>query len=301
MKTPLVYVVILTFNRWDNTRACLDAVTRSTYPNLRVLIVDNVSTDGTPTELRKNYPQITLLENGANLGYAEGNNIGMRFAMEQDADYVAILNNDVVVGLDWLEPLVNALSENPRATFAGPLVYHADEPTIIQSAGGILPADWHPYHRSPKETDAGKFQIVEAVDWLTGCTLLARSSSLQTIGLLDPAFYMYGEDVDWCVRARAAGQQVLFVPQSHVWHKGVMRNYKPAPHVTYYSARNELQLMRKHHAGTSTVLRAWTRDLRTLTSWTLRPQWRDQRAHRNALARALKDFVRGATGRATLV
>src|SRR5205085_11835600 len=100
---------------------------------MRVLVVDNSSTDGTPASLRELYPQIDLIENQMNLGYAEGNNVGVRVALKQGADYVAILNNDVQVAPDWLEPLVNALDHHPRAASAGPLVYHADEPTVAQS------------------------------------------------------------------------------------------------------------------------------------------------------------------------
>lgn len=294
--TPSVSIVVLTYNRWQDTRESLGSVFAGSYPNQHVLVVDNGSTDETLTALAQTFPQATLLCNPANLGYAEGNNVGIRHAVQAGAEYVVVLNNDVVVAPDWLEALVQAAEQDHDAALLGPLVYHATEPDIIQSAGGVLPADWHSAHRSANEPDRGQYSTVEPVAWLTGCTILARANALSTIGLLDSDFYMYGEDVDWCVRAARAGYHVLFVPRSRVWHKGVQRDYAPSPYVTYYSARNELRLIRKHHGGRLTLARAFARHARTVSSWTLKSEWRTQRAHRDALARALRDFVLGSSG-----
>lgn len=300
-QSPSVWIVVLTFNRWQDTRACLVSVMTSLHSGMRVVVVDNGSTDETFTALPLEFPQAHLIHNPENRGYAEGNNVGLRFALAQGAEFIVVLNNDVVVAPDWLERLVDAAKAQPRAGLLGPMVYHADEPQVIQSAGGILPADWHSYHRGANDNDAGQFQKAESVDWLTGCAILARSSAVRDFGLLDPSFYMYGEDVDWCVRARAAGYLVVLVPQARVWHRGVRRAYTPAPLVTYYTARNELRLIQKHGGGTLILARALSRHLRTVLSWTLRPQWRHQRAHRDALAQALRDFLRGASGPAILV
>ncbi len=292
-----VTIVVLTYNRWQDTRECLASIYASDACDSNVIVVDNGSTDNTLKMLPREFPNVTLICNSDNAGYAEGNNIGIRAALEQNAEFALVLNNDVVVAKTWLTPLLDAMQKDVRAALAGPLVLHADEPRIIQSAGGVLPASWHAFHRAANEAFVGQFTQVEQVDWLSGCTILARSRAVREFGLLDAAFYMYGEDVDWCVRARKAGYHVLFVPESNVWHKGVQRNYTPPPHVTYYSARNELQLIRQHRGGTGALVRALLRDARTLTSWSLRPRWRAQRAHRDALARALRDFFRGARGR----
>ena len=296
-----VDIVIPVFNQLAFTRQCLKSLRRHTHLASRVIVVDNGSTDETKTALSAQFPQARLIANSSNLGYAEGNNVGLRYAMEHGAEFALVLNNDVVLAPDCIEELLDAARENPKAALFGPLVFHADEPNVIQSAGGMLPHDWHAYHRGANETDTSRFQKTERVDWLTGCTILVRVSALREVGLLDAAFYMYGEDVDWCVRAREKEFHVLFVPQAQVWHKGVTRDYAPSPYVTYYSARNELQLIRKHHGGTSALLRAWTRHVRTVASWSILPRWRLQRAHRDALARALRDFARGKTGPLRLV
>lgn len=294
---PRVMVVIVTYNQWALTRACLAALYQSPNPRIQVLVVDNASTDDTPAQVRTFAPNALVIENGANLGYAQGNNIGLQSALDQAFEYVMVLNNDVTVAEDCIDSLLNAADTNPDAALLGPLVYHADEPNVIQSAGGILPQDWHAVHRGANETDQHQFSDVTPVDWLTGCAVLARASALRKFGLLDENFFMYGEDVDWGVRAQRAGYRVLFVPQAHVWHRGVRRDYTPAPYVTYYSARNELQLIQKHRAGMSPLLRAWARNARTVAGWSVLPRWRGQRAQRDALARAMRDAALQRTGR----
>lgn len=292
-----VLVVIVTYNQWALTRACLESLAQATSANFEVLVVDNASTDGTPERVREFAPNVKVIENGVNVGYAQGNNVGLEYALQQTFEYAMILNNDVTVAENCLDVLVQAADANPDAALLGPLVYHADEPTVIQSAGGVLPKDWHARHRGANQSDRNQFAEIAAVEWLTGCAVLARASALGKFGLLDENFFMYGEDVDWGVRARQAGYRVLVVPQAHVWHRGVRRDYAPAPYVTYYSARNELQLMQKHRAGVSPYLRAWARNARTVASWSVLPRWRGQRAHRDALARALRDAALRRMGR----
>lgn len=291
-----ISIIIVTYNRWQDTRECLASLFAASGPPIHVIVLDNGSTDETLESLPLEFPGVELIHNPSNLGYAEGNNVGLCRVIAQGAEFAMILNNDVVVAADWLEALSAALRADPQAAMAGPLVLYADEPTLIQSAGGVLPNDWHSYHRGANESDAHQYVASERVDWLTGCAILVRCDALKRIGLLDPAFFMYGEDVDWGVRARRAGYHVLFAPEARVWHKGVQRDYAPAPYVTYYTARNELEMIRKHHGGTGAVLRALARHTRTLTSWTLCPRWKAQRAHRDALARAMRDFFRGVSG-----
>lgn len=294
------WVIVLTYNQWQNTCACLGSLYAQPQANFRVLIVDNGSSDETLTALPREFPQAEIITNPANLGYARGNNVGIEFAARQGAEYVAIVNNDVIVAPAWFKTLQDNAEKNPRAALAGPMVYHANEKDVIQSAGGLLSRDLHAFHRGMNETDLGQFDGDACVDWLTGCAVLARVSALEKIGLLDPSFFMYGEDVDWGIRAQRAGFQVLFVPRARVWHKGVQREYLPEPYVTYYTARNELRLIRKHRGGRRAYGKTLARHLRTLTAWTLLPRWSDKRAHRSALARALWDDLRDVSGPANL-
>ncbi len=296
---PHVVIVIVTRNHWAETAACLDSLAAVDYPNFQTVVVDNGSTDETVTAVRRQYPDISVVDTGANLGYADGNNTGMRWALRRGAEYVLLLNNDTIVAPDFLTCLIDAAEADPDAGLLGPMVYHHSEPNLIQSAGGERTPDWQFYHRGQNEPDTGRFREVEPVTWLTGCAILARREYVENDGFLDPDFFLYSEDVDWCVRAEEAGFRVLFVPQSRIWHKGVKPDYNPGPYVTYYSARNHLLLLTKHHAGTVALARNSFRQLRTLTSWSVRPRWRDQRLHRDALARALYDFALGRFGPVT--
>jgi len=295
MTEPRVVVVILTYNDWVNTAECLDSLACVTYTNFEVLIVDNGSTDGTVESVRAQFPNVVVIANGANLGYAEGNNVGLRWARTHGADYALLLNNDVTVAPDLITELVQTAEQDPGAALLGPLVYHFDEPQVIQSAGGEA-RGWRFYHRGMNQPDKGQFCSIEPVGWVTGCTILARCSAIAKFGLFDAGFFLYGEELDWCLRAHKAGYQVLFVPQAKVWHKGVQTQYAPGPLVTYYSARNELLLLRKHRAGLLPMSAALLRHLRTLTSYSLRPRWQGRKQHRDALARALHDFARGRFG-----
>jgi len=162
---------------------------------------------------------------------------------------------------------------------------------VVQSAGGFMTPEWRSYHRGQNEPDAGQYQKIEPVVWVTGCSILVRASALAKIGLLDPAFFIYSEEVDWCLRAGEHGYLVLFVPTTAIWHKGVQRDYRPSPRVTYLSARNEFLLLNKHHAGVRVSAKTWMRHLRTLASWSLRPRWREQKVQRRALAAAMRDYV----------
>lgn len=294
--SPKVMVVILSFNDWGQTLQCLDSFDQVAYPNYEIVLVDNASTNPPIDTVLAKHPDVTCIRNDRNLGYAAGNNVGLKYAIDRNASYALVLNNDTLLSQDFLAQLVEAGEAEPKAAFLGPLVYHADEPGLIQSAGGFMTSRWQSYHRGQNQPDDGQYKETEAVTWVTGCCIMARCSALKEIGLIDPDFFIYSEEVDWCLRAREAGTQVLFVPKAKIWHKGVKRNYDPSPRVTYLSARNELHLLVKHHAGLSPLTMALGRHIRTLTSWSVRPRWRGRREHRNALVYAIRDFALGRYG-----
>jgi hypothetical protein len=178
----------------------------------------------------------------------------------------------------------------------GPLVYHFDEPEVIQSAGGRLDEHWQAIHIGENQPDTGQYAGVREVDWISGCALLVRRQVVEQIGLMDDRFFYYWDETDWCMQARAKGWQLYCVSDARLWHKGVQRNYRPSPNVTYYSSRNRLLLLAKHHAPISIKAYAGWQALRTLASWTLRPKWRHMREHRNAMWQGTMDFFRKRWG-----
>jgi len=297
VRPPSVCAIVLNWNSAADTINCVSALAAQQYPDCRMLVVDNGSSDDSVRRIRQAYPDLPLLALDENLGYAGGNNRGIARALREGCDYVWLLNPDVVVAADCLSLLVAAAAAHPRAAMLGPLVRMREDGQRILSAGGLLVDGWA-QHRASGETDRGQFDRPTEVDYVSGCALLVRRSALESIGLLDERFFLYHEEVEWCHRARTAAFTCLMVPQAIAWHPNTMVRDADSPLVKYYITRNELLLIRTHRLGTSMLLRHLLRHLRTLASWTIRPKWRHKAAQRRALRWALIDFARGRTGQA---
>jgi GT2 family glycosyltransferase len=268
MNPPRLVAVVLNWNNAPDTLRCLD---------------------------------LALLENRENLGYAGGNNVGIQYALDRGADYVLLLNDDAVVAPDALSALLDAAQDHPGVGFLGPKVLSLEEPRQLLSAGGILDREWRSSHRGADELDEGQFDELAEVDWLSGCALLVSREAIRRVGMLDPAFFAYHEDVDWCYRGRQAGLGVLLVPGAKVWHPDTRVQQLDSPLVTYYMARNSLLFLSKHRLGTDLLLRRLGRYLYRLVSWSIRSGWRHKRQQRDALLRAVLDFGRRRFGRSALV
>lgn len=297
MRQPLVISVILNTNRREDTLDCLASLARNSYPNQHVIVLDNASSDGSVEAIRTTYPQIQVIQLDKNLGYAGNNNVGIAAAVEQGADWVFVLNEDTVLAPDCIEQLVRSGEQNHRIGIVGPLVFHYDEPQIVQSAGGKLGPKWDAWHLEQNKPYSEHLQRESDVDWISGCALLIRRDVIEQIGMIDERFFYYWEEVDWCLRAQHADWRITLVPSAQLWHKGVQRNYQPKPSVAYYDTRNHLLLMAKHHAPLQAWLTNGGRKLRTLTSYSLRPKWRAHRVQRNAMLQGISDFLFQRWGR----
>jgi GT2 family glycosyltransferase len=291
MPRPEAAIVILNWNNAPDTIECLESVSRLDYPNYRVLVVDNGSTDGSVGLIRAAHPNVKIIETGENLGYAGGNNFGIRHVLRSGADFVFIVNNDVIVAPDCLSRLVTAAQHETLAGLIGPKVYHRERPDHIQSAGIVLDASFRSHHRGLNELDTGQFNTIDEVDAIVGCAIFARRDALLHIDLLDPSYFMYHEDIDWCCRARKAGYKVLYVPHGEVWHRDSQIRAADLPRITYYMTRNAYLLMSKQSTGFLIKARVVFQDLVWLTNWTLNPKWRHKREQRDALLKGLIDAV----------
>jgi hypothetical protein len=296
MAQPYIISVILNTNRRDDTLECLASLAESTYQNHKVIVLDNHSADGSVAAIQAAFPAVEIIELNQNLGYAGNNNVGIEVALEQGADWVFVLNEDTVLAKDCLAQLVDVGESDPRNGIVGPMVYHHDEPDVIQSAGGELSRYWQGRHIAQNEPDLAQFSGSRQVDWVSGCGIMVWRSVIEQVGMLDERFFYYWEETEWCVRARKAGWRIIHVPQAKLWHKGVQRDYHPKPSVTYYNTRNRFLMMHKHGAPVSAWIHAWLQTLRTLTSWTLKPKWRVKAEHRNAMWLGLTDYLRHRWG-----
>ena len=291
MKQPLIVTVILNTNKRADTLACLASLAQNTYANHKIIVLDNASSDGSPEAIRSDYPDVQLIGLTQNLGYAGNNNVGIKAAQAQGADWVFVLNEDTTLAPNCIADLVTAGERDPKIGIVGPLVYHHNEPELIQSAGGQMDRHLNIWHRGQNQKDTGQFATTDTMEWISGCAILLRRQVIEQVGMLDERFFYYWEETEWCLRARKVGWRIVHVPTAKLWHKGVQRDYQPKPSVTYYSTRNRLLMLSKHHASISTWAYSWGHIGRTLGSWTFKPRWREMRSHRDAMWRGAVDFV----------
>lgn len=288
--------VILNTNRKEDTLGCLESLSQQHRKVDHILVLDNHSTDGSAQAIADRYPRVEILPMAENRGYAGNNNVGIRAALDDGADWILILNEDVVLDSKATEELLAAAESSPEVGFVGPMVYHYDEPEVIQSAGGMMTRNWLATHRGQNQPDRGQYTLIESVAWVSGCGFLVRRELVDDIGAFDERFFYYWEETEWCLRARKHGWMVLFVPSAKMWHKGVQRDYKPAANTTYYWTRNWLLLLAKHRAPMRAWLFASGWIIRHLTVWTLKSTWQSRQGHRAALVSGVLDFLRRRWG-----
>jgi GT2 family glycosyltransferase len=296
MAAPLVISVILNTNRRIDTLECLDSLLRNSYPNQKVIVLDNHSTDGSIAAICEVYPDVQIIELEKNLGYAGNNNVGIKAALEQGAEWIFVLNEDIILDSECIRELVEVGEQDHHIGVLGPLVYHYQEPQVIQSAGGLLGKYWQSIHLGKDELDRGQYHLPHAVEWISGCAILVRRVAIEQAGMLDKDYFIYWEETEWCIRIGRAGWKIVNAPRARIWHKGVQRNYEPKPSFIYYGTRNHLLTLAKHKAPLGARFSAWIQILRTLASWSIRPKWRNKRDHRNAMWKGVIDYLRQRWG-----
>jgi GT2 family glycosyltransferase len=211
---PLVYVLLLNWNSWEYTTECLASLQNLEYGNWKVLVIDNGSTDGSPQRIREHFAETEVLELGANLGFARGNNAGIPLALQRGADYVWLLNNDATADPAALRAMVEKAEEDPRVGAVGSAIYGMSNPERLQAWGGGHINFWLGRGRHFLKPVAD-----EKLDFITGASLLLKQDVLESIGLLDEGFFLYWEDSDYCFRMRRAGWRLAVAADSKVWHE----------------------------------------------------------------------------------
>jgi len=236
MRTPLTYVIVVNWNGMHDTLECLASLGKVSEP-MCIVVVDNGSMDGSQEAIRRTHPGVTLLETGANLRYAGGNNAGIRLALEKGADQIMLLNNDTTVDPGFLGAMTGSLLSSPDTGIVAPKILYSAEPDCVWYAGGEI-SFWTGTmrHRGIREKDDGRFDLPSETGYASGCCLLAKRSTVERIGLLDDSYFMYTEDADWCMRARRAGLRVTYEPRARVWHKV---SVSAGGHLSWFKLRNK--------------------------------------------------------------
>lgn len=244
---PQVIIIILNWNGKEDTIECLESLKNITYPNYKILLVDNGSTDGSVDFFKRRYPEIEIVENQENLGFAEGNNVGMRRALEKGSDYVLILNNDTVVDSHFLQELINLAEQDLKIGIVGPKIYYYDNPSKINSAGGTI--NWNVgagINIGIGATDNGQFNHCLDVEYLMGAAMLIKNELIKEIGGFNQGFFLLLEDTELCIRAKRVGYRSVFCPNSKIYHKEGISGEK-SPISLYYWYRNRLLLLKNHY------------------------------------------------------
>jgi hypothetical protein len=219
LKLRSVNLFVLNWNGRDLTLDCLSSLEKITYPNVKVYVIDNGSSDNSVTAIRNQFPDYEIIGLPENYGFARGNNAGFEL-VKQKADYTIFLNNDTIVDPNFVEPLINAMESNSTVKQSTPKIFYADNLDYIWFGGGkvSLWAGWI-RHLGIRQKDSIQFSFNRNVDYATGCCVCMRTVDFESIGMFDESFLMYGEDVDLSLRFRKQGGQILFVPESKIWHK----------------------------------------------------------------------------------
>ncbi len=248
--TPKVFAIVLNWNGLDDTLACVDSLARVPYTNLHVVVVDNGSRQSPRASIEGAHPTVDVIENARNLGYAGGNNVGIRHALAQGAEFVWVLNNDTTVEPDSLRNLVETALRHPQAAAVGGKVLRADRPDILWMAWGrvtwrqsLIALDGR------NQPDRGRYDVERAVPWLPGCSILFRAEALRQVGLFDEEFFAYHEDVEWAARAHEAGRELWFTGTARIRHaahgsSGGEEYY--GGFRKYLSARNSVLYAKRH-------------------------------------------------------
>lgn len=239
-------VVIVNWNGLAHTRDCLRSLEAVREEWSACIVVDNGSTDGSAEALSREFPWARVVQAGANLGYAGGNNLGMKLALEDGADWLFLLNNDATVAEGSVARLREAVASDSNVAFAGPLVYRADQPERFWYAGGKLTR--RPF-RVREITRPAMAEATEAVpvDYVPGCAVFLSRAVAEEIGLLDERFFLTWEDTDWSARAAERGRGRVVVPRAKVWHVG-SQSFDGffSPLYGYYYFRNMMLFARLH-------------------------------------------------------
>lgn len=234
-----VEVVVLNWNGWRDTLACITSLLQLNYSNFGLIVVDNGSTDGSQRQIETQFPGIDVLQTGANLGFGGGCNAGIRRALERGADYIWLINSDATVDQNALTELVRVADEHASTGAVGSVLYEVDQPDQIQLWGGGKIQLW---------SGAANHQVRPVqLDYLSGASMLLRREALEQAGLFDEkTFFMYWEDADLGFRLRQAGWQLAVAERSRIWHKLSASLGKGSCQLDTYFTRSGVRFLRRY-------------------------------------------------------
>jgi GT2 family glycosyltransferase len=292
-----IATIIVTWNQGDRLLACLSALEAGGVDQERIWLVDNGSRPPIAERVGPQFPRLRLLRMERNRGFAAGHNAGVRAALDAGAELLFLMNDDAEIEADALPALAGAIAEDPELAAVSPKVYYHGTAKVIQSVGLLV----DPERASARmigsgEPDRGQHDAPADRDALFGCAMLVRGAAWEQVGPLWEPFFNYAEETDWCLRARAGGWRLRYVPEAVVWHHASSSLGADSPLKVYLIARNMLYLRRRHTRrgwrASLGMARALVANIRTATRFLRlgRPRLA------SAVALGVLDYWRGRAG-----
>lgn len=251
--TPQVLIVILNYNGFKDTKACLESLLKTNYTNFSILVMDNGSTQDETIKLRRlfNLKRINFLRLDRNLGFTGSNNLILQKTKEK---YVVLLNNDTVVEADWLKYLVKAVERDKTIAIVQPKIlwfWNKKYFDYAGACGGFIDFFGYPFTRgrvfNTIEKDHGQYDTPSTICWASGAAIILRTSVLKKVGLFDTRFFNYMEEIDLCFRIYKAGYNIVFEPKSVVYHKVASTASRNMFKKRFWEHRNNLLLILKNY------------------------------------------------------
>jgi hypothetical protein len=242
MNNPLVFIIVINYNGTADTMECLESLTELSYSNFNIIVVDNGSSDNSIELSLSEFRDVRLIKNQNNLGFTGGNNIAIKYALENGADYVWLLNNDTVTDKYALTFLVETAMKSDSLGILGSVIYDYHNRNVIQFAGATV--DW----LNAISPHLIEYTVDNYVERVNGCSMLVSRDVCEKVGLFDENYFLYAEEVDWCIRAINSGFNCAIEPNSKVFHKGSesVKSYGGKNIIYYYyNTRNFLYLINK--------------------------------------------------------
>ncbi len=242
-------IVICNFNKVDYLKGCLETLYKSIFKNLSfdVIIVDNASTDGSSEYVKENYSDVILLQNEINTGGSGGFDRGIRFAIEKEYKYVALLDNDILLEKDTIINLVEYIKNNPQVGVVGSKICTMDNPDILQEMGSFIDFEdkFNVYTPLKSHKDDDSLPDFVVCDYVPACCLITTNEVLKKVGSFNVEHFIYWDDMDWCTRVKIAGWEIHAINNSRVFHKMGAANHTNTFGL-YYFERNRIMFFLKY-------------------------------------------------------
>ena len=239
----LISIIVLNYNAGELLLNCIDSLKKSTYQNIEILVVDNISSDDSHTKCKKQFPDIKLIQNRKNLGYCGGNNVGIK---EAKGEFIVILNPDTIVEENWLDEMFNAFNEFGDGLYQ-PKIISLNESDIIQSTGNMIHVFGFGFARDKGKKIIEKKEEIEKIGYASGTCLFTTKKVLEKVGLLDEFLFLYHDDLDLGWRAAQIGINSYYVPKSKIFH-AESYSLKWSAKKFYWLERNRKYCLKTHYS-----------------------------------------------------